>query len=132
VTAIEASCAECGVVLLSPAEIEVRVCVDLRTSAYTFRCPECGLPAAKSANERVVEFLTSIGASLEVWYLPEELREPHPGGDPLSYDDLLDFHILLQDKDWFSALEELVARRPRRSPLAKERRSRSFRRGPRA
>jgi len=143
-TAIEATCTSCGVVWLSPGEIEVRVCVDLQTSAYTFRCPECGLPAAKPANDRVVEFLTSVGASLEVWYLPEELREPRPGGAPIGHDDLLDFHLLLQQRDWFERLEELVggtahdlsvrpeSRRAAWSRFPRDWRSRSSRRGPRS
>ena len=103
-TAVEASCAACGAVWLPIAEIAVRVCVDLWTSAYTFRCPECGLRGAKPADDRVVQFLTSAGASLEVWSLPHELREPRPGGDPISHDDLLDFHLVLQHGDWFERL----------------------------
>jgi hypothetical protein len=107
-TAIEAICVSCGVVWLSPGDIEVRVCVELGSSAYTFRCPECGLPATKPANDAIVHLLTSIGASLEVWYLPRELREPRPGGAAFSHDDLLDFHLLLQQKDWFERLAQLV------------------------
>jgi hypothetical protein len=108
-TAIEATCRACGVVWLTPEDIEVRVCADLRSSAYTFRCPECGLPGVEDANDRVVEFLISFGASLALWSLPQELREPRPGGDPVSHDDLLDFHYLLQEKDWFDRLRQLVA-----------------------
>jgi hypothetical protein len=141
VTAIEATCTSCGVVWLPPGEIVVRVCVDLESSAYTFRCPDCGLPAAKPASDRIVDLLTSVGASLEMWYLPDELREPRPGGAPITHDDLLDFHILLRDRDWFEPLRQQVAgpdltvrresRRGRRSPSPRDWRSRSFRRGPR-
>jgi hypothetical protein len=143
-TAVEATCAECGVVWLSPWDIVVRVCVDLQSSAsYTFHCPECGLLAAKPANDHMVDFLTSIGASLEAWYLPDELREPRPDGAPINHDDLLDFHLLLQDKGWFERLEGLVAggaddlrgrpesRRGGWSQFPRDWRSRSFRRGPR-
>jgi len=144
-TAVEATCASCGAVWLPIGEIAVRVCLDLRTSAYTFRCPGCGVRAAKPANDRVVDFLTSAGAPLEVWSLPEELREPRPDGAPISHDDLLDFHLLLQDRDWFERLGQLVAttstagdltmrRESRRggwSPFPGGWRSRSFRRGPR-
>src|SRR2546423_14087848 len=108
-TSVEATCPSCGGVWVLPDEIVVRVCVDLESSAYTFRCPECGMRAAKPANDRIVDLLTSVGASLEVWYLPDELREPRPGGAPISHDDLLDFHVLLQDKGWFRRLEEIVA-----------------------
>jgi hypothetical protein len=123
-TAVEATCAECGVVWLSPWDIVVRVCVDLQSSAsYTFHCPECGLLAAKPANDHMVDFLTSIGA-------------------PINHDDLLDFHLLLQGKDWFERLEGLVAggddlrgrpesQRGGWSQFPRDWRSRSFRRGPR-
>ena len=122
-TEVQATCASCGVVWLSPGDIVVRVCVDLQSSAYTFRCPECGLRAAKPADDGVVEILTLIGVSLEEWYSPDELWEPRPGGAPISHDDVLDFHVLLRDTDWFGRLEELVADH--------DRRSRSFRRGSR-
>jgi hypothetical protein len=107
--AVQATCASCGVVRLPSDELVVRVCADLQSSAYTFRCPECGLRAAKPANDRVVDLLTSAGASLVVWFLPDELREPRPDGAPVSHDDVLDFHLLLQHKDWFERFEQLVA-----------------------
>jgi predicted RNA-binding Zn-ribbon protein involved in translation (DUF1610 family) len=134
-TAVEATCPACGVVWLSPGDIVVRVCVDLKSSAYTFRCPECGLRGSKPANDKVVDFLTSIGAPLEAWHLPDELREPRPGGAPINHDDLLDFHLVLQRKDWFDRLEQLTSRseprRGERSPFPRDWTSRSFRRGPR-
>jgi predicted RNA-binding Zn-ribbon protein involved in translation (DUF1610 family) len=123
---VEATCTSCGVVRLSPAEIVVRVCIDLQSSAYTFRCPECGLRAAKPADDDVVELLTSFGASLQAWYLPDELWEPRPGGAAICHDDLLDFHLLLQDRDWFGRLERLVAEASVRS--APRRRGWSWRR----
>jgi hypothetical protein len=142
-TAVEATCAACGVVWLSPVDIVVRVCVDLKSSTYTFQCPECGLRGSKPANDQVVDFLTSIGASVEAWHLPDELREPRPGGAPINHDDVLDFHLGLQQQDWFERLEQLLAggphevtgrsesRRGERSSFPPDWRPRSFRRGPR-
>jgi len=106
--AIQANCALCGAVL-SARDIVLRVCVDLNSSAYTIRCPGDGLNTAKPANDDVVDILTSIGASVEEWHVPNELSEPRPAGAPIAYDDLLDFHLLLQEGDWFERLE-------RRSP----------------
>ena len=37
----------------------------------------------------------------------DELREARPGGAPLTNDDLLDFHWLLERQDWFERLTEL-------------------------
>ena len=143
-TSVEATCPSCGGVWVLPDEIVVRVCVDLQSSAYTFRCPECGQRAVKPATDRIVDLLTSVGASLEMWSLPDELREPRSGGPPISHDDLLDFHVLLQDRGWFGRLEQLVAgtgdgltvrresRRGGSSPSPGDWRSRPFRRGPRS
>jgi hypothetical protein len=46
---------------------------------------------------------------MATWSLPSELAEEH-AGDPISYDDILAFHDLLSTDDWFSNVEELVAR----------------------
>src|SRR4051812_40377264 len=140
--AVEATCGACGVVRLPATEVAVRVCADHPMSTYTFRCPECGRCAAKPANDHIVDVLTTAGALLEVWHLPEELREPRPGGAPINHDDLLDFHLLLQHQDWFERLAQLVAgatrdltppesRRRGRSPSRRDWRSRPSRRGPR-
>jgi hypothetical protein len=45
---------------------------------------------------------------MDVWHLPAELWEPKSNGAPVSYDDLLDFHLMLQDDAWFSQLAETV------------------------
>jgi hypothetical protein len=44
---------------------------------------------------------------MAVWQLPAELWEPHTG-EPISHDDLLDFHHLLADGRWFERLTALV------------------------
>ncbi len=41
--------------------------------------------------------------------MPAELAEPHLGPQ-LQPDDLLDFHLVLENDDWFSELEDLVRR----------------------
>jgi hypothetical protein len=43
---------------------------------------------------------------MDVWHLPAELWEARPTGAPVSYDDLLDFHLMLQDDSWFEQLAE--------------------------
>ena len=44
---------------------------------------------------------------MAVWQLPAELWEPR-GGEPISHDDLLDFHDLLSEDNWFERLTALV------------------------
>jgi hypothetical protein len=114
---VEANCPSCGVVRLAPGEFVVQVCVDHQWSAYSFRCPECGLREAKPADHHIVDLLTSAGARVDLCHRPDELREPAPDGVPrVSYDDLLDFHLLLQRDDWFERLEQLVAGTAREAP----------------
>ena len=43
------------------------------------------------------------------WSWPAELSEPH-SGPPLTPDDLLDLHVLLEDDTWFQQLVALVRR----------------------
>ena len=44
---------------------------------------------------------------MAVWQLPAELWEPRMG-EPISHDDLLDFHDLLADESWFERLTAMV------------------------
>src|SRR5260370_36575520 len=108
-TSVEATCPSCGGVWVLPDEIVVRVCVDLQSSAYTFRCPEGGQRAVKPATDRIVDLLTSVGASLAMWSLPDDLREPRSGGPPISHDQLLALRVLLQDRRRVECLGQLVA-----------------------
>ena len=62
---------------------------------------------AKHADPTVVELLVSAGVQMAVWQLPAELWETRMG-EPISHDDLLDFHHLLADDGWFDRLSALV------------------------
>ena len=121
---VEASCPSCGPVRVASDDVVVRVCVDYQSSSYAFRCPACGLRTAAQANDRIVDLLTAAGAEFDVWYLPDELREARPGGAPLTNDDLLDFHLLLERQDWFEGLTDLGPSITPRVPPKPQRRSR--------
>lgn len=99
---IRATCAECGDVEMTSDDVAVRVCVDTGQGAYTFRCPECRVATSKDAEPRVVELLIASGVKLHRWYLPAELDEVRVG-QPISHDDLLDFHRLLTDETRLTA-----------------------------
>src|SRR4051794_40877382 len=101
VTTIRASCPTCGDVELTIRDVTVRVCAADNRGSYTFRCPECRANVAKDAEPRIVDLLVSSGVRMEVWQLPAELFEPR-GGEPLTWDDLLDFHDLLKTDEWFA------------------------------
>lgn len=102
-TTIRATCPTCGEVELTPDDIELRVCTHAPASYYQFECPLCGTEIQKPADDRVVQLLISGGVSATVWELPEEVREER-GGPAFTFDDILDFHLLLEAPDWFESL----------------------------
>ena len=105
-TVIKASCHDCGDVELTVGDLEVRVCTQDDQGSYVFRCPSCLMSVAKPAEPRIVQMLVASGVQLVEWRLPAELFEPRDG-EPISHDDLIDFHRLLQDDDWYDALVAL-------------------------
>ena len=105
---IRASCADCGDVELTTRDVEVRVCTHDNQGTYSFRCPSCDLVVVKTAEPRIIELLVASGVRLSTWSLPAELSEPHRDGEPISHDDLLDFHALMQSDDWIDNLERIT------------------------
>ncbi len=62
----------------------------------------------KPAGQRIVDLLVGSGVKLETWRYPAELAEPHEG-EPIDYDDLLEFHELIRDADVMQLIEEVLA-----------------------
>lgn len=102
-TVIKASCHDCGDVELAVGDLEVRVCTRDDQGSYVFRCPTCQMSVVKPAERRIVDMLVASGVSLVEWRLPAELFEPRDGL-PITHDDLIDFHRLLEEDDWFEAV----------------------------
>lgn len=107
-TWIEANCPDCGTIECAIEDFELAVCEEASASYYTFWCPVCETQVQKNAGEEVTELLISEGVTPTLWRIPAEMREPH-GGPSFTSDDLLDFHLLLQSDEWFSALESAAA-----------------------
>ena len=95
---IRATCTDCGDVELTTSDVRVRVCIEDNQGSYHFRCPTCQMAVVKSAEPRIVDLLVASGVELSTWSLPAELFEDR-GGMPLTHDDLLDFHHLLDDPE---------------------------------
>ena len=109
-TTVRAQCPACGDVQLKINDLTVRVCSDEDIpSSYRFRCPGCEQTVHREASPRIVDLLVSAGAPHETWSWPAELAE-HRAGPPLTHDDLLDLHVLLEDDTWFQQLVTLVRR----------------------
>ena len=105
-TTIKASCPSCGEVELTPPDVSLMVCSHAPLSYYAFTCPGCADEVRKPADDHVVSLLVSGGVPATVWEVPAEALEPHEG-PRLSYDDLLDFALRLEDVD---CLAEEIAR----------------------
>src|SRR5436309_15819947 len=103
VTTIKATCPRCGEVELTPDDIELRVCTHAPASYYVFGCTLCRTDVQKPADDRVIQLLISGGVRAIVWELPDEVLESH-AGSALTHDDLLDFHLLLEQPNWFEKL----------------------------
>jgi len=61
------------------------------------------MAVAKQAEPRIIDLLVSSGVRMQVWRLPAELSEPKVGL-PFNWDDVLEFHDLLQRPDWCEQL----------------------------
>lgn len=109
-TIVRATCPRCGDVEMSPKNLELRVCSKQEASIYLFNCPACEEVIVKPASDRrIVTLLTSVGVRTIRWDLPAELDEAHEG-PPLTHDDLLDLHLLLDRSDWLELLQHVPAR----------------------
>ncbi len=108
-TRIRATCPSCGEVDLRPTDVAleiVRLADDdeheVRDgSNYRFDCPTCDELVTKPADARIARLLTTGGVDVVVVDVDTlDRREPHPenppAGAPLTMDDLLDFHFLLE------------------------------------
>lgn len=102
-TTIKATCPGCGEVSLTAEDILLRIGSDPAANTYGFDCPDCGDFIRKPADERVVRLLLSGGVMPVMNHVPAEALENHDG-PPISHDDLLAFHELLQRDDWFDHL----------------------------
>ncbi len=101
-TTIRATCPTCGEVALTPEEIDLRVDEQGDESFYAFDCPACYSNVRKPADDRVVALLLSGG--VEKRFVEPEGPQPRFPYPPLTYDDLLDFHALLETDGWFELL----------------------------
>ena len=87
------------------------VLLDLQASALSWICLECGELDEQDVPPSLVQRLIEIGASLitsEVEGLPPHPETP-PSGDPLTLDDLLDLHELLEQPSWLIRLAALAS-----------------------
>ena len=102
-TTIKTSCPVCGDVELTPAQMRLIVCSRTEWSYYAFRCTTCRDEIRKPADQEVVTLLISGGVAPEQWIIPAEAMEDHHG-PAITYDDVLDFALSLDQIDQLAAL----------------------------
>ncbi len=112
-TTIRTTCPRCGEVDMGPEAILLSVLHGGREGTYRFTCPTCMDAVEKRADRKIVALLVSAGVDVagrgepveertaplfeEGVEEPEAPPERQPEGPPLTIDDLIDFHFLLQD-----------------------------------
>lgn len=104
---IRATCSDCGDVELRSRDLRVRLCSDTGTATYLFRCPVCRMIEVRPAEAHVVDVLLAAGVHCTEWHLPAELNEAK-AGEPITHDDVLDFHQILSTPDWFVTLAAMT------------------------
>jgi hypothetical protein len=106
-TTIKATCPVCGEVELTPEDLQLMVCRQAELSYYAFRCPHCLDEVRKPADEQVVSLLVSGGVRPTPWSVPEEALETHTG-PRITYDDVLDFALALDQADLLAPIASQV------------------------
>jgi hypothetical protein len=94
-------------VRLRPGDLTVRLFGAEESGTYAFACPHCGDLVTRPASARIVSLLVSAGVQREVVSPPAEVFE-HRTGPPINTDDLIDFHLLLEQDGWLERLTEMV------------------------
>ncbi len=104
---IRASCANCGDVQLTTADVTVRMCVSTDEGEYRFECPLCDDLVVRHAEQRTIDLLLAAGVEFVTWSLPAELFEARSGA-PITHDDLIDFHTVLADDEAVATLLQQI------------------------
>jgi len=87
---------------MTPPDIRLVICPDESRSYYSFTCKTCFDLVRKPASKDVSALL--IGGGVIAEPIPPEALETHQGA-PISYDDILDFALWIEDDG--QALQDL-------------------------
>jgi hypothetical protein len=108
-TTIRTTCPRCGEVDMGPEAILLSVRENGREGSYRFTCPSCADDVEKRADRKIVALLVSAGVDIRQGtgavdpnvlfdQAPMAPLEVAPEGPPLSADDVIEFHFLLDDE----------------------------------
>jgi hypothetical protein len=107
-TSIRTNCPRCGEVEMRADVISLAVDPEAEEGVYSFVCPVCEDVVEKPADRKIVSLLRSVGVEITEQAeaqasLPLEFEE-RPEGPPITIDDVIDFHFLMSQDDWFEQL----------------------------
>jgi hypothetical protein len=94
-----AVCPGCGPMVVPAAELRCELEAAGRQGICELRCPVCSTTILVPAVSPAVETLWRAGAGHMIGSVPFELLEPH-AGPPLSWDDVLDFKLALENNSY--------------------------------
>ena len=72
------------------------------SGSYVYYCRSCQQVTVAPVSPRTFELLVSAGVNVQ-----HGTGAPPPPAHPLTIDDLIDFHRLLDSRDWFTRLQHL-------------------------
>ena len=93
---VKSRCCRCGEVALSLEDIILVEHGDGEGTYYSFICGTCNVPQAYPADSRFIDFMRMNGCDPIVLESPIEIKEAAED-PPLTWDDLLDLHLQLQE-----------------------------------
>jgi hypothetical protein len=94
---VKSRCWKCGEVALSLEDILLVEHGDGEGTYYSFICATCDVAQAYPADNRFIDFMRMNGCEPIVLESPIEIKEAAEA-PPLTWDDLLDFHLQLQEE----------------------------------
>ncbi|HLF69803.1 MAG TPA: hypothetical protein VI541_02475 [Actinomycetota bacterium] len=100
---VTTTCSTCGSIPVEPTSIRLHL-QDQPMSYFSCACPSCGQLLGGTVGTQVALGLAGRGATIsELPFSPELLERPKCG--PIDPDEMIEFHYLLERKDWFDILQ---------------------------
>jgi hypothetical protein len=119
-------CSRCGLVRLPASRIIMNVSQFHRNLSYIeWTCPKCRNGYREFLTPELIQALAQVDRFLSKRVIPppDEVNEPHPG-PPLNLDDLIDFHLQLEEMRSLEDLNEALkacsgSTAPKKIPIRK-------------
>lgn len=112
---IRANCDTCGDVEFMTTQVTVHAPEDGGAGTYAFSCPHCRLTIVRPAERPTMDLLIAAGVNHTTWRRPAELVERDQlASTPITHDDLVAFHRLVEDDGALQAALDEIDDNPHR------------------